>query len=98
MDINNYSYTGDRFADKGTNYALIEDYAGRGYITLDLEQWGCDHTRLLWVISGYWEGVDVEKTISADNSKGWETLRHSYETAARTFNDFVTDAESIPLF
>lgn len=99
MDINNYSFTSEGFGvDNVRTMADVVELSGRGYIRLTLEQWGSDKNALNYVLSGYWNGVDVDATITADNSRGWETLRHSYEIAARLYNSLVDDSEVIPLF
>ena len=99
MDINNYSYTREGFGvDNVRTIADVTELERRGYIRLSLEQWGSDRKELVYVLSGFWNGVDVDATISADNSEGWETLRHSYEIAARLYNSLVDDDEIIPLF
>lgn len=93
MKINN-----DLTADNVRTMADVIDLENRGYICLTLEQWGSDKNALYYVISGYWNGADIDATITADNSKGWETLRYSYETAAKIYNSLVGDDEIIPLF
>jgi len=99
MDINNYSYTAPGFGvDDVRTVEEITELEGRGYLRLSLEQWGTDRNKLNYVLSGYWFGVDIDAVISADNSEGWETLRHSYEKAARLYNSLVDDSEVIPLF
>lgn len=99
MDINNYSYTAEGFSVGNVRtIADITELESRGYIRLSLEQWGSDKNALNYVLSGYWNGVDIDATITADNSRGWETLRHSYEIAARLYNSLVGDNEIIPLF
>lgn len=99
MDINNYSYTGPDFGvDNVRTVADITELDGRGYLRLSLEQWGTDRDNLNYVLSGFWNGEDIDATISADNSEGWLTLRNSYEIAARLYNALVNDDECIPLF
>lgn len=99
MDINNYSRTAESFGvDNVRPIADIIELEDRGYIRLTLEQWGSDRNALYYVVSGYWQGVDVDATITADNSRGWETLRHSYEIAAKIYNSLVDSDEAIPLF
>ena len=93
MKINN-----DLTVDNVRTMADVIDLENRGYIRLTLEQWGRDKNALYYVISGYWKGADIDATITADNSRGGETLRYSYETAARIYNSLVDDSEVIPLF
>ena len=99
MDINNYSYTNEGFGvDNVSIIADVVELEGRGFLRLSLEQWGSDKNDLNYVLSGYWNGAEIDASISADNSRGWETLRHSYEIAARLYNSLVDDPEIIPLF
>lgn len=94
-----YNYTGASFLDGGKTYAEIIDHAERGYIRLSLDQCGCSSARLVWVLSGFWKCENIDEVIPADNSEGWETLRHSYETAARKYNSYVdSEEEYITLF
>ena len=93
MKINN-----DLTADNVRTMADVVELENRGYIRLTLEQWGSDKNALYYVLSGYWKGADIDATITADNSRGWETLRYSYEIAARMYNSLVDDDETIPLF
>ena len=98
MNINNYSYTSPDNTVNVNCIANVEDLSRRGYLMLTLEQWGTDPNEKNYIVSGFWNGADIDATISADASEGWETLRHSYEIAARIYNSLVDDSEIIPLF
>ena len=101
MDCNNYSYTMDFDVDNRTEAEFI-DYADFGYITLSLEQWGTDRNKLQYVISGYClingKYEDISENYPADNTRGWETLRHAYARAAKRYNEIVPESQMIPLF
>ena len=101
MDINNYSYTGPDFGrdDVQTEAKYDHDF---GYMSLTLEQWGSDRNQKEYVVTvcGIFHDqyIDLCENFTADCSRGWETMRHSFARAAMLYNEYAPEAECIPTF
>ena len=100
MDINSYSYTPYMLPDEEERvYAKYED--DNGYSKLTLEQWGSDPNRKVWNIYSFdyaGKKEEVSEVVPCDCTHGWESMRLTYEKAARLYNSCVPDNEVIPLF
>jgi len=96
MDINNYSYAPTIGNEKEQIFHSFEDE--NGYYKMTLEQWGSDRLKPEIVVyaTAYNGDFDICENFTADKSCGWESMRKTYEKAARLFNQYCP--ESIPLF
>ena len=70
------------------------------YGKLTLEQWGLDPSKKVWhvFIYDFVAPFNFSETWEADDSQGWETLRHTYQHAAAHYNRYAPEAETIPTF
>lgn len=93
-----YNYTPHLLDEKDNYEGYFENEDGYGYLAL--EQWGCDRTKKVYhvFICDYSGEYETSEIIPVDTSRGWETMRPSFDMAVRIFNSLAPAESAIPLF